>query len=153
MHSTMPGPSLADVCIGPQDPRSIVNARPRADGLSSNWSAARPNTNLRTAPRRRALRRVASSPSIESPNVRDMEVEIELALAQSGHPLQDVCCRRDGDVLILVGRTTRYFHVQVALTLAMSLAGRKRVRSEIEVRPRAAVERESQGSSQEINNQ
>ena len=153
MHSTISSLSVADVSVGLQDPRSNFPAHPRAAGASSNWSSARPNTTARTASRRGALHRLASSPPTESPSVRAIEDEIEFALARSGHPLQDVCCRRDGDVLILVGRTTRYFHVQVALTLAMSLAGRKRVLSEIEVRPRAAAERESQVSPQEINNQ
>lgn len=79
-------------------------------------------------------------PSITVARVHEIANEIEAALVRSGYPFQRVHCQCDGHTLVLVGRTSRYFYIQVALTLALSLAGRRRVVSEIEVRPRTPVE-------------
>lgn len=74
------------------------------------------------------------------PGVDDVAVEIETAMENSGYPIRNIRCKCVGDTLILMGRTTRYFHVQVALTLALSLADRRRVVSKIEVRPHVSAE-------------
>ncbi len=142
MHSTMPNPPVAHASVGPQALRSYPNVRPHTHSVALSWPSTNTEKNSRIAPQRGASSHVALPAPLVlgTPSVHEIADEIEAALSRSSYPLRDVYCRCDGDELILVGRTTRYFHVQVALTLAMSLAGRRRVMAEIEVRPRAAVE-------------
>ena len=119
MRSTMPNPSVGDVSVGPENLLPTCNVPPHANSLTWNWSSVRPTNDPPLAPRRVALRRAVPPASIGIPTVRETARAIETALARSGYPLHGVRCRCDGDALILAGRTTCYFHVQVALTLAM----------------------------------
>jgi len=58
---------------------------------------------------------------------------VDAAIRQSGFPVQDIQCRTDGQSLLLVGQATRYYHVQIALTLAMEHAQGCRVIPEVDV--------------------
>lgn len=146
MHSTMPNPPAAHDPVSPQALRLNPIVRPHAHRVALRGPSTHTEKNSRIAPQRGASPHVVLPASLVlgTPTVHEIADEVEAALSQSSYPLRDVYCRCDGDELILAGRTTRYYYVQVALTLAMSLAGQRRVMAEIEVRPQAAVEQRPQ---------
>lgn len=76
---------------------------------------------------------VLNEPPRVAADLERQAARIDAVLRDSGYPLQDVHCRADGEGLVLIGQTTRYFHVQVALTLAMEHASGTRVVSEVDV--------------------
>jgi hypothetical protein len=79
--------------------------------------------------------RSANRPTQRTRTPDEIADAIELAIPTLGYPLQNVHCQSDGETLFLVGRTSRYYFAQVALTRAMALAGQRRVICEIEIRP------------------
>lgn len=52
---------------------------------------------------------------------------INTALQKSGYPLQGVICHWAGSSLLLDGDARCYYHIQVALTIAMKVARGRRV--------------------------
>lgn len=89
---------------------------------------------------KRDTARFSQAPTRE-PAVCDL---VHLALSSSGYPLHHVCCRCDGDTLILSGFVTQYFYAQMALETARRLAGDHRIQIHIEVLP-AAVRDPAEG--------
>ncbi|MBS0205570.1 MAG: hypothetical protein JSS49_21920 [Planctomycetes bacterium] len=131
MHSTMPVPTV-DTSSTDRFPRTRNH---KFDDLTTGRRrhvARHESLRVRTAsiqpPRGAAIPRAVAIPSSHQTAAR-----IECGLEESGYPLQNVRCRCDEQTVVLIGQTTRYYYVQVALTLAMSLAGRIRVVSEIQV--------------------
>ena len=66
--------------------------------------------------------------------------EINAALENSGYRLSGIRCRCSNQGLVLVGEATCYYHVQVALTTAMRLAGSRRVLCQVKVVSRHEME-------------
>ena len=133
------------------DPRSQVRplfARGRVVRHSANSSARSQvgshskirstfaNETLRCRRRNSWREMIPSQPESLAPN-RAMVEQVEKALADSGYPLHQVRCECDDHTLILSGRASRYFYLQVALTAAMALAGHRRVTVNIQVVPTA----------------
>jgi len=107
-----------------------------ARGLSSpSRIVGLPAPQARREPSSRAAARVPLI-SVREPSVSE---QLHLALARSGYPLQHVHCRCDDQSLTLTGFTTRYYYVQIALHVAMTMANGRRIEMSIHVVPAPAA--------------
>lgn len=116
-------------------PSTMVNLLADEPGLSSFEFSDRPSQRLRrgTQKRRYEFRHDNHQVTVIPAPGNDMAAEINSALENSGYRLCGIHCTSSGGNLVLNGRANCYYHVQVALTTAMQMAGSRRVICQVKV--------------------
>ena len=116
-------------------PSTMVNLLADEPGLSSFEFSNRPLQQLRrrTQRRRHEFRHDNRQITVDTATGLETAAKINAAFEQSDYSLCGIRCIYSGGDLILNGRASCYYHVQVALTTAMQMAGSRRVMCQVKV--------------------